>query len=175
MRFLFLCSNLPEHRPLVDLFECGVIDSAHTYVWLFSASNSSPFPLLRRQLRWSWKTKQEIFWGGNAGQVLVNMLERKRNYTEVSHQMLTVGFKVKKRVEGNVCVLKKADLKKTYLTKWWDACTCTQHTLILKHTHPKLPPHLSMLVVVVSFTVPSQATNEWMENNVRASRAPGNG
>lgn len=53
---------------------------------------------------------------------------------------------------------------------------------MLKHmhtrpkTHTKLPPDLSMLVVVVSSNVPSQATlNEWMENNGRASGVPGNG
>lgn len=69
------------------LFECGVINSAHTYVWLFSASYSSPFPVSYQRLLW-WLQKSEWnFLERRAGQVLVNMLER--NYTELEHQTPT--------------------------------------------------------------------------------------
>lgn len=118
-----------------------------------------------------------FFYLERPGQVLDNMLEKERNYAEVSHQTQMARFKATRQAERNVCVFEKGVLKKTLYE---------QSGGMLKHAHthtnltltytPKLPPDLCMLVVVVSSTAPSQAAvNEWMENNWRASGVPGNG
>lgn len=100
---------------------------------------------LWRPLR--WLLKPEWNFSVKAGQVLVNMLERKRNYTEVSHQTLTTWFKANRRRERNVCVC----LKKNLMLKHG-------HT----HTHTKLPPDPSVVVRCCSLYRPSLLLmNEW--------------
>lgn len=105
MRLLFVSfvKSHPEHRPLVALCECGVIDSANTYVWLFSASNSSPFPPLSDDCAGGY--------GIPSGTSLERLGRfclicwRGREITLKFHiKRLMAWFKAKRRAERNVCV-----------------------------------------------------------------------
>lgn len=122
-------------------------------------------PLQRTHRRFKKQKKKKWSFSGNAGQVLVIMLERKRNYSEVSHQTLE-GLVQSAETAGEECGqefwFRKKVLKKTvHAQKWWDALTRAD------------------LLIPASWSfrraLSRAALNEWMKNNGRASGAPGNG
>lgn len=125
MKFFSFVEVIRRTGPLVALFERRVIDSAHTYVWLFSASNSSAFPLSDDHSggyegKKNNKKKNRISLQ-RPGRFWLICWERKRNYTGVSHQMLDgTASKQKRRAE-----CRRASWRKHLWTKWWDALTCT--------------------------------------------------
>lgn len=116
--------------------------------------------------------KTEQSFSGEAGQVLVNMLERKRNYTEVWHQTLDGPVQSKEAGGeecGRVCACLKSPEENTLWTK---VVGCfNMHT----HTQNYLLNWACWWLLLVPLRPAQAALNGWMENNGRASRVPGNG